>query len=187
MQKIIQKSYVDLNGKIDALSLRQDVKVELDKLKIQIEYLLGGTHRQFWELLHHHLVRIEDDNEKQQYLEIEAQLTTLPEFIETWIKTAVETLETFDLFVMIKASEVKSGNKDGDYFWALAIRHDQLLGLTRVIKALTENLNRWVTMQPNEVMTDGVFWGISQYNIEKQIYLESEKVHQERLGNGHSI
>jgi hypothetical protein len=62
----------------------------------------------------------------------------------------------------------------------LAIRHDQLIALIRVLNKLIGHMNRWVLMKPDKVMDDGVFWGLSEYPVEKQIYLEAEKVHQER-------
>ena len=172
--------YIDELGRIKAEPLRQETLKQLRLLVNESEYLLSGKAKQFWDELHLLIVTRTQDLEKQAYLDIQSQLQTLTTYIETWIRTSVESRERWEFFVMAKAQEIQSGDKDKDYYWGLAIRHDQLIALIRVLNKLIGHMNRWVLMKPDKVMDDGVFWGLSEYPVEKQIYLEAEKVHRER-------
>lgn len=165
--------------KIQSEEVRHNTLTKLKAINEQLAYLWQGPYRQFWIQLHHYLLHWEDPLERQNLLDVEAQLVTLPVFIETWIKTAVETPQTWEFFILTKAQEINSGDRDRDYFWALAIRRDQMVGLVRVLETLTTDIKVWVTKQPKDLVEDSVFLGLTEKNIEKQVYLEAEKVHRE--------
>jgi len=175
------KLYVDSEGKIEAEALRLEVSKQLAAFNDEVVYLINPNTFKFWEKLHNLIANKNNGTGKEDYLRIEAQLRTLPEFLNTWKRTAVESPERWEMFILTKAQEIRSGNRDSDYFWALAIRHDQIVALIRVLERLEQHIKKWMTMKPAQVLEDGVFWGLSAYSLEKQIYMEAEKVHQERL------
>ena len=111
---------------------------------------------------------------------MENQLTSLEQMIGVWIATALDSPERLEFFVLSKAEEIKSGDQQRDYFWALQIRHDQLVALVDVLRALAAHLHRYVKMDPTSVINDATFQGLTEYGIEKQIYLEAENIHKHR-------
>jgi hypothetical protein len=174
------KLFVDEFGMIESQRLQSECKSRLKTINEKIRYILEGPKAEFWEKLHARIIKIDNVDEKQAYLKIEAQLRTLPTFIDTWGQTSVETPERWECFVMMKAQEIKSGDKNHDYFWALAIRHDQMVALIRILDTLETELEGWLKMDILSVMENEKFWGLAEYPIEKQIYLEAEQVHKER-------
>jgi hypothetical protein len=175
--------YIDKNGKVDLVKLRAEILVELQSLYTQADYALEKqTHKRFWEYFHQVIIReAGDEQEKIAWLDVEAQIQGLPHMIETWIRTAVESPERLEMFIRIKASEIKSLDEEKDYYLALGIRHDQLVGLVTVLKHLISHLHRFVLMRAEEVIEDEIFLGIEKHSIEEQIYLEAEKVYKQRV------
>lgn len=170
--------FVDKTSAIDREALRQYVFSGLKNYRDRVEAVIfAERHRDFFNTLHGLILASPD---KDALLRVESQIKELPDFIETWIHTAVDTSERLEFFIASKATEIKSGDQNHDYFWALQIRHDQLVGLIRVLDVLVAYLEVWVTKKPEEVLADPVFLGISDHSVEKQVYYEAEKVHAER-------
>ncbi len=170
--------FSDSKSNIDKQALRQFIVAELiDLRQKQDELIHGNDNRQFWEGFHNQIV---NSDEKEELVKVEEQLMYLGEFIDKWIEMAVESDERFEFFILSKAEELNTGDQQKDYFWALQIRHDQLVGLVEVIKALVDHLGRLVEMEPKEALEDGVIAGMSEKTIEDQVYLEAESIHKQR-------
>jgi hypothetical protein len=166
---------------IDKNGLRQQVLDELSEIRQQVHYLLtSATHRLFWERLHQTILDQTEDEAKKQYLEVEKQLLELEAYVSKWIESSVESVERFEFFILAKAQEVGSGDQDKDYYWALTIRRDQLLGLISVLKTLIRHLATLVEMEGREVLEDPVIVGMTEYPIDTQVFLEAEKAHKLR-------
>src|SRR5690606_25371296 len=118
--------------------------------------------------------------EKELYLEVLNEIDTLPKYIQSWIDKSVDSPERFEFFVGSKAEEISTGDEKKDYFWAMQIRHDQLIAVTRVIGRLLEIIEKWVVLDPAAIYQEEVFQGLSEYSIEKQVYLEAENIHKSR-------
>lgn len=174
--------FIDQAGNIDRETLRVETKATLQELKTQAEYILQKReHTRFWDYLHQVIGRdAANEEEKIAWLDVEAQIHGLPHFIETWIRTSVESAERLEMFIRLKAAEIKSRDENKDYFQALGIRHDQLVGLLVVLKTLMLHLQRWVQMRVEEVIEDEVFLGMVETSIEEQVYLEAENVYRRR-------
>lgn len=172
--------FVDTSSKIDQLALREFAHKRMNQLLVQVRFLLTSSdNADFWNQLHI-LIVSKSESEKKQLLRVESQLLHLDSFIDEWIRMAVESDERFAFFVKTKAEEIDSGDEKKDYFWALQIRHDQLIAILRVLELLLIRVEEWVEMKPDEVVRDGVFLGLEDSSIEEQIYLEAEKVKIER-------
>lgn len=175
------KSYLGKNQQVHKNQLRSDVKKELIELRTKVDYLLTAeTYHTFWEQLHMRIIGLEDEKEKGAVLAVENQLMGLPLFIDTWIRNAVESRERFEFFIKVKAEEIDSGDDKKNYYWALIIRHDQMVGLVLVLQKLIGHVQRFCLMDVAEVLDDPVFLGMMDYSIEDQVYLEAERVHNER-------
>lgn len=173
--------FIDEKSGVDREALRTHVLGELERMREALSQLLTGErYHGFWEGVHNSIVEIDDQQKKEPLLKVESQLKNLPEFIDTWIQSAVESSERFEFFVSAKAEDVASGDQQHDYFWALQIRHDQLVGLVTVLSTLLDHIKSWVEMEPREVVEDGVFLGLTEYSVEDQIYLEAEQIHKKR-------
>jgi len=172
--------FIDTHSQVDREALREYALKKLTLLSQQGHLLLNSSEYQsFWQTLHRHIVTLPED-EKNPLLKIEAQLLNLPHFIEGWIHMAVDSEERFSFFIKSKAEGIKSGDEKKDYFWALQIRHDQIIGLLRVLETLLHIIDTWVHQSSEKVINDGVFLGLEVHTIEEQIYLEAEKVKTER-------
>jgi hypothetical protein len=171
-----QSEFIDKAGRVDLERLRTKTLASLQELKSQADYLLQKRdNKPFWDYLHQVIVReAGDDDQKIAWLDVEAQIHGLPHMIETWMRTSVESSERMDIFVRLKAAEIKSHDEQKDYFTAIEIRHDQLIGLVKVLSTLMTHLERWVLMRAEEVIDDEVFLGIAEATVEEQIYLEAE-------------
>jgi hypothetical protein len=172
--------FVGSDSKVDREALREYALKKLNQFDTKSQFLLRTRENQnFWSTLHR-LIASMPEQEKASYLKIENQLVNLPSFIEGWIRMAVETEQRFSFFVKSKAEEIGTGDEKKDYFWALQIRHDQMIGLLRVLETLLSIIESWVLKNPKEVLNDGIFLGLEVHTIEDQIYLEAEKVKSER-------
>lgn len=171
------KLYITDSNHVNKEGLRVHVIERLNALEQEASFLLHDPrYHTFWNRLHDVIVTQESKESHADLLGVESQLRHVPQFIEAWKQMAVETPERFEFFVRSKAQEIASGDTDHDYYWALYIRHDQLLGLVGVLEQLLEYMRSWVEKPTETVIQDGVFLGIGEKSIEEQIFLEAEKV-----------
>ena len=136
-------TFINEENKVDTEGLIDFGKKQLTEMKQQATYLLN-QHASFWIEVHNKIIEREDREEKRVLLAVEQQMKHLPMFAKQWVETALDSKERFDFFVMTKAQEIGSGDNDKDYFWALTIRHDQIIALVRVLRLLIERLEALV-------------------------------------------
>ena len=173
--------FSDEKSKIDREALREYVLKQLEDLfELSAQLIIDDKHKKFWDDLHNLIMVTSDEKEKQAYLNVLSQLRHLPDFIKQWKVTAVDSEARFDFFVISKAEEIKSGNEKHDYFWALQIRHDQLVALVRMVDELMKHIREWVELPAKVVIEDAIFQGLTDYSLEDQIYLEAENIHKKR-------
>lgn len=171
--------FVDSQSRVDREGLRTYIVGQLTQMKAEAEKVCVDR-AAFWNKA---LVSARAQlfgTEQTKAVTTIRQLSSLPQFIQTWSDTAVESPERFDFFVLAKAHELKSGDQQKDYFWALQIRHDQLVALVRVLDMLLDKMKLWVSLKPHQLFDDPVFAGLTEYGLEDQVYLEAEKVYKER-------
>lgn len=173
--------FIDENSRIDKESLRQYALGELTRLEQTAEKLVTGErYHGFWEGLHAVIGLEYKDREKERLLAVESQLKNLNNFVRTWISTAVESSEAFEFFIQTKATEIRSGDEKKDYFWALQIRHDQLIALVGVTTEIIKLMEEWVAKQPSEVVKDEKFVEMTKRNVEQRVYYEAEEIQHKR-------
>jgi hypothetical protein len=169
--------FVTKQGDIDTPALVAYCASHLLALENEAQrYINGERYKAFWNQLQA-LIFEKSGEEKQELLRVERQLVHLPEVISQWHHLAVDSMERFNFFVAVKAKEIASGDEKHDYYWALQIRHDQLVALVEVMELLLGHIRRWVEMDALEVIGDGVFLGLETRSVEEQIYLEAERIH----------
>lgn len=174
--------FVSKTGEILTQQLVAYTADKLTALAGEAEVLVEGErYRGFWTKLKA-LIAEAEVKPKEEYRRIEQQLVHLPEFIDQWRRMAVDTPERFEFFVKVKAQEIASGDENHDYYWALQIRHDQLMALVTVVQLLVHYLREWVKTDPEVLLDDAVFLGLASRSLEEQIYLEAEAIHGRRLG-----
>lgn len=172
--------FIDEQSRIDKEALRNFAFSELSRFEEKVEVLVfGQDNKQFWESLHN-LIAVYDGPEKMSYRKVEKQIENLKSYITGWKETSVSSEERFEFFVQTKASEIKSGDQMRDYFWALQIRHDQLVALVTVIGRLINQIEIWVKMKTSEVLDDPIYVGLGEYSLEDQVYLEAANIHKKR-------
>lgn len=171
--------FIDASSRVDREGLRLYVLGEMQKSK-QTADSVCVTKADFWNRLASAVNQHLFDEEKTKALKVIDQLVHLPQFIDSWITTALDSEERFNFFVMTKAHELGSGDQQKDYYWALQIRHDQLVGLVRVVEMLLDKMKIWLSLRPQEVFSDPVFSGLTEYEVEQQIFLEAERIYRER-------
>jgi len=171
--------FIDADNRVDKEGLRLFVLNRLIELK-QLASEVCIDKKEFWdqaEALTHQVLM---SSVEQSALAIR-QLARLPNYIQTWIETSVDSPERLEFFVLAKANELHTGDQTKDYYWALQIRHDQLIALVRVLEILLGKMKGWITLRPAQLFDDVVFAGLTECGVEDQVYLEAEKVYQERL------
>lgn len=171
--------FIDSQSKVDREGLRTFVGSELTRMK-QVSTKLTQEKSGYWQKVKTAIKLKLSPHEQPLASDVIDQLIGLPQYIEMWIKTSVESPERFEFFVLAKANELKSGDEPHDYYWALQIRHDQLVALVRVLEILLDKMAIWVSQRPDQLFDDPVFSGLTEYGLEEQVYLEAEKVYQER-------
>lgn len=172
--------FIDSNSVVDKEGLRLFVLNQLTIMKLKAEELCVER-ADFWKRLRLVITDTLLESEQEKALRAVDQLIGLPYYISTWIETAVDSAERFGFFVMTKAHELKSGEQDKDYFWALQIRHDQLVALVRVLEILLDTMKLWVSLRPEKVLDDPLFSGLTEFGLEEQVFLEAEKIYNERM------
>jgi hypothetical protein len=170
--------FVDTMTSVDKEGLRQFVLSRLIELK-RVADIVCLDHKEVWEHAQSVAPNILKKDERQ-VIDVLEQLKHLPGYITSWIETAVDSPERLDFFVLSKANELHSGDQKKDYFWALQIRHDQLVALVHVLELLLDKMNVWVWMEPSHLFDDPVFAGLTTCSIEQQVYLEAERIYHER-------
>ncbi|MFC1653979.1 hypothetical protein ACFL1M_03995 [Patescibacteria group bacterium] len=158
-------------------SLRVYVLGQLEKNKNLLSSLLDNS---FWQDLHNSIGSLDEGGLKERSRKAESQAISLPSFIESYVKTALDSPERFDLFVKIKASELEGDDQEYNYFWALQIRHDQVLALVRAIEDVVGVVLELVKKSPNEALNNNDFLSLAESSIEDRVYVEAEKVYKER-------
>lgn len=174
-------SFIQNYHSIDREAMRLYTADTLGELRARAETLIfAPEHQSFWDALHNAIGAVPDKKQQKSLRRVEEELRGLTHFIDEWLHTAVDTSERLDLFVRVKAAELLTGDQDKDYYWAMRIRHDQLVALCRVLTLLLDQISAWVKQQANDVLEDAVFMGLTQYSLAQQVYLEAQQVHKER-------
>ncbi len=180
MRRFFLPSYfIDSSSRVDREGLRNFVLQEMKKYRVLSESICTGR-LDFWERLAMVANRSLSSDDRKPALNAIDQLIHLPEFIDSWMATALDSPERFEFFVLAKAHELKSGNPDKDYFWAMQIRHDQLVALVTVVEMLLDKMKLWTSLRPEAILEDPIFSGLTQYNVEQQIFLEAERIYKSR-------
>lgn len=173
--------FVSSSSVVDKEALQEYVLKKLRESRDRADYLINSSHgATFWNEFHQEILNQRDSDNYQGLVNVEGQINKLSMFIDTWISNAVDTKERFEFFIMTKAQEIGSGDEQKDYFWAMQIRHDQLVGLVRVLTSFLNHLESIVQNGAIKALRDPVILGLIDYSIEDQVYLEAEKVHVER-------
>lgn len=173
--------FVDEKSNVDKEALRSFVLVELKKMQAEIDGILGGENKKKWKKIQDEIVRENKGGKWDEIKEVLADLEGMSGFVTEWIETAVESPERFEFFILSKAEEIAGGDQAHDYYWALQIRHDQLVALVQVLEALIPKMKELLEMKPREVASDPVFKGLMKYSVEDQVYLEAKKIQEERM------
>lgn len=174
-------SFIQNYHSIDREAMRLYIVDTLGELRARAEALIfAPEHQSFWDALHNAIGAVSDKKQQKSLRRVEEELRGLIHFIDEWLHTAVDTSERLDLFVRVKAAELLTGDQDKDYYWAMRIRHDQLVALCRVLTLLLDQINAWIKQQASDVLEDAVFMGLTQYSLAQQVYLEAQQVHKER-------
>lgn len=178
------KKFVFEDHQIDKEALRRYIFDELSSLNDYFHSVLHDTTSSFfWNQIRSYIAtEIPKKEQKPYYLTLN-QIENVHQFIEGWITSAVESPERMDFFVLSKASELKTGDMNRDYFWALQIRHDQLVALVKVLRSLKIHMDKWIKLSPQDFVANPVYLGMIDYPIEEQVYIEAEKVYRERIRN----
>lgn len=171
--------FIGANNQVDREGLRLFVLGQLTLFR-QIAQETCVDKRAFWDISEQQAKKTLFGKESEMVGLVIRQIIYLPNYIQMWIDTAVDTTERFDFFVLTKAHELKSGDQEHDYFWAMQIRHDQMVALVNVLDMLLKKIKVWVSDIPQNMFDDPVFLGLIAVNIEDQVYLEAEKVYKER-------
>jgi hypothetical protein len=94
--------------------------------------------------------------------------------------TALDSSERFDLFIQIKSSELEGNDATHNYFWALQIRHDQILAVLAVIKEILLQLQTFIQLPIKALISEEDFLSLGMISIEDRVYLMAEKIYKER-------
>ena len=167
--------FISSTSSVDKESLQQYVLSQLTKLKGRVDVVIeGDEYKQYWG----EVESLVAGNLKARGAV--QQVKRLSEYIKIWIKTSVDSNKRFEFFILTKAQEIDSGDQKKDYYWAMQIRHDQMVALVRVITNVVSQIEVLVDRPSKELIKDPLIKGIIEHSIEDQVYLEAEKVHSER-------
>lgn len=171
--------FVDAQSKVDREGLRNHVLSRLQSFHQRADHLCVDK-ANYWSSVELAAKKYLPVKDQQKVIQLVKQIKSLPGYIDGWINLSVDTDERFEFFILTKAHELNSGDQAKDYFWALQIRHDQLVALVRVLDILLDKLKLWTELRPEAVFDDPVFAGLTDYGLEDQVYIEAEKVYKER-------
>ena len=169
--------FVDKNSAIDKESLRI---YALNKLLNSRDMMQALIAKPIWEKLYNAVSVEENKLRLDTYRKSQSQLLGLCGFIDSYIKTALDSAERFEFFVQVKALELISKDQNNDYFWALQIRHDQVVAVVGVIEKIIRLVSSWSRMSVDEILSDEEYLKLAHTSIEDQVYLEAERVYKER-------
>ncbi len=173
--------FVDAKSNVDKEALRQYVARELEILLDRIEVVLYGDRgKEYWDGFHNMVGLWKNEKKKTKWLKVEAQLINLDKFVKGWVTTSVETPERFEFFVLSKAEEIASGDQQHDYFWALQIRHDQLVALVEVLTEYVKLVEELIRRSPKDVVDEKRLKGLADKSMEELVYFRAEKINKDR-------
>lgn len=173
------KKFIDTEGKLDKEALRLFTLSELTALQTELYPLYSHDSGGFFDKLHDAIALANKEN-LPVYKIIESQLSSLPEFISSFIQTALDSRERLEFFIQVKANEIVDGDQHHAYFWAQMIRHDQLLATYLVLKDVAALIKRWSLLTPSEILTSKAFLTLATETIEDRIYLKAKALSESR-------
>lgn len=165
--------FVDIDGKLNKEQLRVFVLAQFQNLLTSFYPLFMHDSAGFINRLHDVIATM---NGPQALLlkKIESQLVSLPEFITSYIKSALDTPERLEFFIEIKANELSDSDQTHAYYWAQLIRHDQLLATVFVLQEIYALVKSWSETPIDAVLNDKAFMELSSNTIEDKIYLRAK-------------
>lgn len=113
-----------------------------------------------------------------------AHIQNLQTLIDFWNRESVSTPERFEFFVLSKAVELSSGDKDRDYYNALMIRHDQLLAATIIFTQCLENIKACTGIPINQVIKSSEFIYFGEKETDARIFEMAKEFYKIRLELG---
>lgn len=174
------KKFIDKEGKLDKEGLRLFVLSELTALQTELYPLYSHDSGGFFDKLHDTIALAHEEN-LPVFKKIEAQLTSLPEFISSFTQTALDSRERLEFFIEVKANEIVDDDQRHAYFWSQMIRHDQLLATFLILKDVVSLIKKWSHLTPSEILSSKDFLSLASETIEDRIYLKAKALSESRL------
>ncbi|MGI5828412.1 MAG: hypothetical protein ACOX6V_05325 [Patescibacteria group bacterium] len=149
-------------NKLQKEQLRTYVLQQLTTIRKEFDYYL---HTPNMSDLWNQVGNLSSFTTNRTYQDACRRVLNLTNEIDFWIKECVSSEQHLEFFILSKASELNSGDKDRDYYNALLIRHDQLLAVTEVFKTALDNLKACSKLPSNCIIHSKEF----EYFIEKDL------------------
>ena len=113
------------------------------------------------------------------------QVQELGTAIAFWIKEAVESEQRWNFFVLEKATEISSGDRDRDYYHALMIRHDQILAACLVLEQAVMAVEQSCQLSVDALLQSEAMRFLARDEIETTIFAKAETFLKQRLQLGY--
>jgi len=177
LQELLTKFITSNNKKVDTLALRKYVFDELSRIYAWCEYLLHNPeYTDRWRNLKDYIQSHDGRFEQEKWKNAVNEIVTLDSQIQGWIDEHVDSDERIEFSIATKAAEISSGNEVYDYYYALMVRHDQLLACVEIFRQASEGLAQLAKMSDVGEMVDSSAFGFFvEKTISQHIY-ETAKI-----------
>lgn len=171
-----------INEILDKHKLQQFVLKHLDNISSQLDYYLySPKYQKFWHHLRDHCVI---SLNQELCINGVKEIEKTADQVKDWLKESVESSERLEFFILSKACEIASGDKEKDYYHAQFIRHDQLLAVVIVFGQAYEHILAMLELPSNKIYNSVHFNFFQEKSIEARIYEKAEQFYQVRKDIG---
>jgi len=109
------------------------------------------------------------------------EIKSLPNYVSHWITDLVDSQERFEFTIMTKATEINSSDPEYNYFYALLVRHDQLLAAVFVFRQDLVNLTHLTKLDLDPSIIDSpAFNYFTTHNFQDRVYFMAQEIFAQR-------
>jgi hypothetical protein len=98
------------------------------------------------------------------------RIRSMHTLVDYWLRESVSTPQSLEFFILSKAVEISSGNKEQDYYDAMMIRNDQLLAVVEVFTQALAHIQVCSTLSPEQILISPDFIYFADKEVDTRIF-----------------
>lgn len=160
----------------DRLRLWADEQLTIIQKRLNYLLLLDGK-PDFWDKVKNLTYLAQDDLARKAI----DQINQIPKSLSHLMLTTTQDSQTFEIYILLKAAEISSGDPKKDYYVAMKIRNDQILASVYIYSQACNHISNCLNYLPHDLLKHTSFLYFGEKSLDDRIYEVAQKFYEDRV------